>query len=108
MSERCKKDGCESEAGFIPFIVIPLTCCSNCEPITLRMDLPLCETHVGEVQVLEVLDPKVKAQIDFHVEHGRNRTPDYKKAYVEKVAMTDPRYIEFKNGITPDMEKKAS
>jgi hypothetical protein len=93
---KCSKPGCLRRATRAPVLCVPRKGIplQLQEPIKATIDIPLCERHIGEPTVRDMLTPAMQRLFVARCTATNSNPPDFDQAFMESCLMTDVRYLD--------------
>lgn len=93
---KCKKIGCLNPPIKVPVLCVPRKGIplDKQTPIKATIDWPLCQKHIGEPTVRELLTENMRQMFIIQTKINNSNPPDFDKAWIEATRMDSKRYLD--------------
>lgn len=100
MTLNCHHQGCTNAATHIPKLCVPALhwAIHNHRPLSVLFDMPLCDEHVNDIRMPEILDPVVNAKLRhlFEIMCRGKQPPDFTRAFVLRARLDSDEVKKFR------------
>lgn len=93
---KCKKPGCLNPPIKVPVLCVPRkgVPLDQQRPIKATIDIPLCQKHISEPTVRELLTDSMRQLFIVQTKINNSNPPDFDKAWIESTRMDSKRYLD--------------